>query len=260
MEFLKKHYEKVILSVVLIGLAGAVVFMMMRIEQEKKDLEEKRGKITERENPYVPLNTAILDNALARARKPTAIVLSGPHNTFNPVTWQLRPDGTRIKVVTGTEVGPAAAVVTDISPLCFILSLESVSGSSYSVGITREAATNKADRIMRKRYVSTMSPKTEFFTLKEVKGPPDNPTELVCELTETKEVVSIAKDKPYKRVDGYTMDLRYDVEARTFSKIRSGETIAFAGDEYLVEITADAVILSSKSSTKRTTLKYKAQR
>jgi hypothetical protein len=260
MEFFKKHYEKIILSAVLAGLAAVVVIMLIRIESVKTFLDEKRTAITQKEAAYRPISTVVFDEALARAKKPTTVILSGPHNTLNPVLWQIKPDGTRLKVVTGTEVGPGAAAVTSITPLHLIVALESISGGSYNLAITREAATNVMMRKTFKRYVSTNSPKTDFLMLKEVKGPAENPTEIICELTENKEDISLAKDKPFKRVDAYMADIKYDVEGRTFTKLRNGDLIGFGGDEYVVEIHADEVILSAKSSTKRTVLKYtKAQ-
>lgn len=260
MEFIKKHYEKLILSVVLVGLAGAVVFMVMKIKNTKQYLEDKRTEIIASEKKYKPISTAAHEAALGRSKTHNAVVLSGPHNTLNPVMWQVRlSDGKRIKVVTGTEVGPGAASVESITPLHFILSLEGISASSYNIGVTREAVTNKNEKVTTKRfYASLNSPKSVFFTLKEVKGPPENPTELICELADTKELASLAKDKPFKRVDAYTATVRYDVEARVFSKLRTGDTISFGGDEYVVEIKSDEVILSAKSSTKRTALKLKA--
>lgn len=260
MEFLKKHYEKLVLSVVLLGLAAVVAYMLFRIEGERKFLEDKRAGIQAKKRAYTPLNLGAYETALARAKQPTKLTLSGPHNVLNPVLWQERPDGTRIKVVTGTEVGPGAAAVTSITPLRTIISLEGVSGTSYHIGVVREASRIAAERKMVKRYVSTNSPKTDFFTLKEVKGAPDNPEALVLELSErlseNRETAVVAKDRPFLRTDAYTADLKYDVEGLTFTRLREGDTVSFGGEDYSVEIKPDAVILSAKSSTKRTILKY----
>jgi len=255
MEFVKKHYEKIVLSAVLVGLAAVVVFMLMRIDSEKNYLEEKRKGITARENQYRPLHTAVYDAALARSKKTLPIILSGGHNTFNPVMWQVKLDGTRLKVVTGKEVGPEAAVVTSITPLYTILSLESISGNSYKIGITRQAAKNKYERNKQVRYASMNSPKSEFFLLKEVKGAPEKPDELVVELADTKELANFSKDNPFQRIDDYTAEIKYDLEGRTFSNLRTGDKISFAGDDYVVEINPEEVILSSQSSTKKTVLK-----
>ena len=42
MDFVKKHYEKIILGIVLVGLAVAVAFIPFKVSNEKKDLDEKR--------------------------------------------------------------------------------------------------------------------------------------------------------------------------------------------------------------------------
>lgn len=262
MEFLKKHYEKVILSVVLLGLAGGVVYMLFEIDSEKAYLEEKRKGIIAKMNPYKPVDLSIFAQTAQRAKAQLKVVLSGPHNTFNPVLWQQKLDGTTIKVVSGTEVGVGAATVVGISNLNTTIVLERIStsssGASYQIGITREAASYPAERRKRSRYLSMTSRVAEgYFTLKEVKGPPENPEALVLELDDTKELINISTGKPYIKIGGYTAEIRYDLENRIFSKVRSGDSIAFAGDEYVVEIKANEVVLSSKSSTKRTTLKLK---
>ena len=42
MDFLKKHYEKILLSVVLLGLVGALVFMAFIIPSEQEQGQGKR--------------------------------------------------------------------------------------------------------------------------------------------------------------------------------------------------------------------------
>jgi len=42
MDFVKKHYEKIILGIVLVGLAVAVAFIPFKVASEKKELDEKR--------------------------------------------------------------------------------------------------------------------------------------------------------------------------------------------------------------------------
>ena len=45
MDFLKKHYEKVLLGVVLLGLAVAVAFLPFKIASEKQKLEDMRNRL-----------------------------------------------------------------------------------------------------------------------------------------------------------------------------------------------------------------------
>ena len=39
--------------------------------------------------------------------------------------------------------------------------------------------------------------------IREVKGPADNPTELIIEMNDTGEHLRLSKEKPIRRVDGY---------------------------------------------------------
>jgi len=48
MDFLKKHFEKIILGVVLLGLAVAVVFIPFKVGSERNQLEEKRKSLIAR--------------------------------------------------------------------------------------------------------------------------------------------------------------------------------------------------------------------
>jgi hypothetical protein len=141
MEFLKKHYEKVVLSVVLAGLALAVALLPVQIQRERQKLDDLRNEITGNPKKYQPLNLSEYDTVLRQMTNPPTLNFAGGHNLFNPVLWQIAPDGSRIKVVTGKEVGPQAVVVTAITPLNYTISLERVAGNSYMFGITREAAT-----------------------------------------------------------------------------------------------------------------------
>ena len=84
--------------------------------------------------------------------------------------------------------------------------------------------------------------------------PPDAPTELVLELTEGGDIVSIAKDKPFKRVDGYTVDLKYPLENRPpWLNQRVGGALKFGGEDYIiVAITKTEVVVLAKSNQKKT--------
>ena len=66
MDFLKKHYEKVLLGVVLLGLAVAVAFLPFKIASEKQTLEDMRNQLI---HPKVkPLTNLDLDPAGQRAQ------------------------------------------------------------------------------------------------------------------------------------------------------------------------------------------------
>ena len=267
MDFIKKHYEKVLLGAVLMFLTVAVFYMVIEIPREKGALKEKTsGIIRVSSKPLDSPDAARMKDAYDRLERKVTLNYSSGHNLFNPVTWQKQPNGSLLKVATGNEVGPAAVNVLRINPLYTTITYESSGASEgiYLVGIQRDAEAKSANRSKKSKYVS-LNEKGEFFTLREVKGPPERP-ELTLELADTGERVKITADQPYQRVDGYTVDLEYKPENRKWSGKRVWDYLLppFAGDLFtVVGINRVAtnqfeVILSAKSTGKKTTIRFNA--
>jgi hypothetical protein len=262
MELLKKHYEKVVLGVVLLGLVAGSIFLILMIPAERRTLEEKSSEIINRPaKPLPPPDLAKASALLARAGSPDCLDLTSLNKLFNSMPWQQRPDGTRFKIALGTEVGPNAIVVTRITNLNLTMTFETVEkiGDTlyYVIQTVNEAATKTADR--RRRSSAMLNVKKDNFTIREVRGPADNPTELVLELADTGEQVVLAKDRPYVRVEGYMADFKYPPENRTWTNKRVGDggpgttPITFAGESYIVvAIGKNEIVLSAKSNNKKT--------
>ena len=71
--------------------------------------------------------------------------------------------------------------------------------------------------------------------------------------------VSLTKDQPFKRPDGYTADIRYDPERRNWSNQRVGSALRFNNEDYkIVAINPNEVVLSAKSNDKHWTIKSNA--
>jgi hypothetical protein len=262
MEFLKKHYEKVLLGVVLLGLAVAVAFLPFKIASDKQDLENKRNQLIHpKVNELTNLNLTAEEAILKRMVVPAKVDFSPPNKLFNPMPWQKAADGHLIKV-DATNVGPNAVTVTKMTPLYLELTLDSVTvldtGPRYVIGIKREAALNPRDRPKTQKYCS-LNTKNEIFTLRDVKAAPDNPTNVtvVLELNDTKQRVEVAKDQPFRRIDGYMVDLKYVPENKTWTSRRIGASLSFNGEDYkIVAIPENEVVLSAKSNQKNWTVKY----
>lgn len=256
MDFLKKHYEKVILCVVMLGLAAAAALLPSLVSSERQRLQE--AEETLKQTPPIALkavDTQTGDQALGRLKTQPKLNYSLPHNVFNPVKWMRKPDGTLIPVRTGTEIGPGAVFVSKITPLSTIIAYEGVfTGSEkpqYKFGITRQAEKTQSKQAKAPRSMPKDG-KCEFFVIKEVAGPPEDPTEFKLELAETKEIVSVSKDKPYSKVAGYMADMKYEPEKLTFTGRRVGDKLVFAGDtNNVVAISESNVVLSAASTTKR---------
>jgi hypothetical protein len=258
MQFLKKNYEKVLLGLVLFGLVVAVGFLPFRITSEKEtlaDLRQKRFDFPVK--PLPALDTNRYERVLKRVGTPIDLDLSGTNRLLNPVRWLKSPEGP-IKVPAG---GPFKLEITKITPLYLIITLDNVnvseSGARYVMTVEQQAAPKPSQRNRRIYYVS-VGDKKDLFTLREAKGPPDNPTALVLDLSDSGERVSLSREKPFQRVDGYTADLRYPPESKTFPARRVGDRVPMREEAYnIVAITENEVVLSAPNG-KKYTIRYNA--
>ncbi len=266
MDFVKKHYEKILLSVVLLGLVGALVFLpFLIIKDQDTQRRMKEGIIHVKVSPLPALDLTRQTNVVERLRSPYKLDFSTTNKLFNPVPWQRAVDGSLIKIKTGDEIGPRAVVITKITPLCLILTLDSVEtnefGARYVISMERQAASLPGQRGKRQHYAS-VGEKNETFTITGATNmAPDNPAQLlIMQLTDTGERVTLSKDKPFRRINGYAADLKYDPEGKKWQAQRVGANLKFAGDDnIIVAINQDAVILLARSNQKKTTRPYSPQ-
>ena len=263
MDFVKKHYEKVILSAVLLGVVGFLAFLPIVISHEHDELERVKSQlISLPAKPLPPLDLTQQAVISQRVKSPANFDFSTTNRLFNPLEWKKRTDGTLFPIKSGNETGTGAAVVTKITPLYFIITFDSTETNGeaprYVFGIERQAADKPAMRHKQQRYVS-LGEKKDFFTLAEVNGDPADPSGLVLKLTDSGDMVTVSKDKPFQRVENYAADLKYDLEkpVKNFAGLRAGSHLSFGGEDYIVvAVDADEVILSAQSNQKKTTLPF----
>lgn len=261
MEFVKKHYEKIILSVVLVGLVGALVFLPFMIDSDKQRVSDVVNSIlSPKVVPLPELDVTNLTEVLQRLRSSVELDLATTNHLFNPVEWQRSADGSLIKIQTGNEVGAQAVTVTKITPLYLSLTLDGVQTNElstiYIIGVEQQASPYPSLRRKQQRYAA-LGEKKDLFTITGVKGDPANPTDLILKLADSGETVTLSKGKPYQQVEAYTADLKYDPEKKNFPARREGALLSFAGDDYIiVAIHQNEVILSAQSNQKKTTLRY----
>ncbi len=269
MEFIKRNYEKIILSLVLLGLVGVLAFMPVMIFYDQKRMADLRDTITHPRPEKLPdLNLSRQQAVMDRLQSPYNLDLSTTNKVFNPVSWQRTADG---RLVRASKTGPDAAVITKITPLYFSIALDSVITNAlgnpprYVFSVTDETAAYPGQRHARHQYASKgetvtdkLGGKNEGFTLKEVKGPPENPDQLVLMLADTQTNAIVSKDKPFRRTDGYSADLKYDPGNFSRAGLRVGDRLnSFAGDDYnVIDIQSNAVILLAQSNQKKITLPY----
>jgi hypothetical protein len=272
MEFLKRNYEKIILSVVLLGLMGVLAFMPVVIISDQQRMRDLRTTvIPPHVEPLAPLDLSRQQAVLERLKSPSELDFTTTNKLFNPVKWVKNKDGSIGKAA---ALGPNVATVTKITPLYFSISLDSVNTTQissnevsvrYTFSIEDQTAASPGQRLPRRRYGSkgetvtdkTVGGKDEGFKLVDVKGPPDNPDQLVLKLADTQTNAIVAKGKPFRRVDAYSADLKYDPEKYSRTGVRVGDHLSFAGDDYnVIAIGKNEVVLLAQSNQKHYTLTY----
>jgi len=267
MELLKKHYEKILLGVVLVGLTvGAASLPLMISGERQAEIDKTNEIIQQAPKPLDGINLKSTEELVARANVRVSLDLASSNRVFNSMPWQKRPDGTIFKVQPG-NTGPEAVTILKITPLFTRVSLDAISpadsGVRYVIGVEREAAPVVANR-KKKQYSATLNQKNDMFAIREVKGAPENPSELVLELNDTNERISVTREKRFEREDGYTADLRYEPERKNWPGLRKDAggpftpPILIEGESYIVvAINKGEVVLSAKSNNKKTVVAYK---
>jgi hypothetical protein len=260
---LKRHYEKAILVLALLGLIAAVVYLNNRKTAENEKIETYNRNIQRRKpKPVQSPDVSALGGALAQSTNPPTHNFSPPHNLLNPVKWQRRADGTLLKVETGKEIGPNALTITRIAPLNLIITMEQVAGNGFNMGVMQEGATNV---LLRRKYVSYVSTNsatdrvhsTKVFTLREV-NKNAQPPEAVIELADGTRL-TVSTNKPFTQLMGHKVDLSYPPENKNFNDRRVGDPLTLAGEQYnIVAITTNEVVVSARSNDRRTTIRNNA--
>jgi hypothetical protein len=258
MEFLKNHYEKVLLSVVLLALAVVTALLPSKTQTSEPIPSEPPTQ-----RPYALPDTSTNRLAIKRLETATLANWEGTHNLFNPVKWKRRADGRLEKIESRSQEGPQALEILKISPLYYMISFDGVVGTAnnlrYQFGIVREAEKIPSQRRKTSVY-STVGDRNDHFTLREVRGAVESPDDCRLELTNGVSV-TVSRAAPYRRVDGYTVDLRYPPEDRTYADRRKGDILVLGGEtNNIVAIFEDKVVMSATSTRERTTITNVAKR
>jgi hypothetical protein len=263
MDFLKKHYEKVILSVVLLGLAVAAALLPLRIQSNQEKIDRANSGPPKGQSNYTPENLTTNAALLQLAKKPPILDLGPPYHLFNPALWIKSPNKELVKIEDPDKLAKIL-VITNITPLYLRLEFKGAEGTPerrlYRVIITREGALAKSQRSPMPRSVVLNAKVENSFTAREVLGPEDNPTALVAFLADNNQRVVLEKDQEFKHPVGFAADLKYKPDDKPFPDKRVKDAIEFAGKKYnIVAITENEVTVADPSG-RPTTIQFKAQK
>ena len=197
--------------------------------------------------PVLNLETQKL--VVARSSHPIAVVLDGPHNTFNPGTWEKAGDVIRRKQ---GKAGLAGLSVARIIPLNLVIAYRGPVGVAenprYQFAIAREfeKAPTKRQPVITSLNVGA---KDAVFGLVEARGPKEDPTELVCELVETRERFVLSRIKDFRKPVAYAADLRGD--GKDYLARRVEDSLQLGGTTYkIVAIAKDELVVSAPNQVR----------
>jgi hypothetical protein len=272
MGFLKRHYEKIILSIVLIGLAAAAGLLTVKVNKVKKELQADFEAGSSGGSSVNYDVAAGLESRLSVISNPPPTQIDGEHRLFNPVLWKETAAGLRFPVREGSEAGVGALTVTGIKPLLFTISFDKPVGNNpermrYSFKFHQQDAVSKRGRPPRPvgKYAGIdgklgewpYGEQTVEMYLKGVEGDPVSPTGFVLGMRDTDgqdmvDTIALAVDAPYEDVRSHLVDLRYDVADTDFKAKREGDEITLEGERYnIVAISETLVVLSAVRNGKR---------
>ena len=257
MDFLKKHYEKILLAVILLGLALAAAALPFTLDSDRESLAQIDNQLAP-PKIYQPVDLSPAVVALNRMKSPPTVLISGQNNTFNPVVWKQKPNGELVKLPPGSE-GAEALTIQEIRPLKFELIYERTVGGGHFFTVVKEISPRKSTRRTSKFF--TTDQRSGDIHLIEVKSSSGSGDVFVFEIPETKEIITVTKDKPFSRIEGYEADLRYELESRPFPGVRNGSELIFDGGVHkIVVITSTQVRIQTTATQKQTTLSLQGSR
>ena len=247
---------------ILLGLAVAAVWMRSAIDQVRAQFTGVSVGPPPKTAPPAPLDLKVDEQALAQITNPPPVLLSGDHNLFNPVTWKRKANGDLMKIL---KTGSDALIVTNIVPLYTIITYDRPTDSPVyvmswqrHVDLRMPTSRGTPEHMHKDQRI-----KPDIFVVRGTKGAENDPSEINLEITDTGETnVWVSTNTPYKRVDSYMADLRYDPDPLiSLNKKRVNDEFKLDSVPYkVVEITNNAVRVQNERTTKVTEIKWTQSR
>ena len=247
MRFLKKHYEKIILSVILLGLGATAVWFSGAVQEAQSQANADIGG--ERKTKWTPLDLTPERKALDTFNKPPTVTLTGQHNLFNPVTWKMQRDGSIKKILVQ---GAAALLVTNITPIYYSIAYNRKAFDSYMLTVTPGSGRPSSgfSRLNEKD-------KTKNYIITRTNDAPDGTSTLTLSIIDTGETVTLTTNNPYKRIDSFTADFQYPPDTAVFNRQRVNDTLPLSGEMYkIIAITNNAVRVQDIRTSQQTTIEW----
>ena len=273
MEFLKSHYEKLILGVMLLLMAVGAVILVLEVGTVQEELQKfKAMSLGNDGKPPQPEDLSGLIKALTQVTNPPKVEFTKVHKVFNPDAWYVTTNG---DLIAGTNVGVERLIVVSITPQQLIVDSPQLGSTnagreSVKVNVTRQFMKTVADQgkktitlpLNATNFSNTLDPankaQSPLLFVREVSGTAEN-LEVKLELVESGKdptKFTISKTQGFAHVIEYVTHIVYPVESNyVWRAARKGQPLSFAGDtNIVVDITATNVVVRAISNDKHTTI------
>ncbi len=261
MNFLKNHFEKLILALALVLSVGGIVFVIMQISAGKQQLESSLESPRRSPKQYEPVELDSYAEELTRISQPISVGIVGEHELLNPVRWE-EANGSLLR---SSEMGIKSLQIKAIQPLYrrleYVRTTEYGSSTRYVVEITEEGSDNAGKRKPTKRTFEVgKRDRNVPYVLTRVDGPENSPSRfyfvIIDEDTERTEEIEFTPEEPYQSVVGYSATLHHIPTDKTFEDQRVGDSLRVNDTSFdIVAVTASQATLENQAG-KRTTLDF----
>jgi len=279
MDFLKNHYEKIVLSLVLIGLAAVGVWLTLQAVAFRGTIEQVEILKPNPSPPDPKAETNDFFEILTNSRTPRRVDFDGAHKIFNPEKILKNPV-TRTRLP-ANELGPKAIQVVSIKPLLLRAKLEMKKIrdrvtinlhylSEFESG--RYAERWNRTSLKDGKTVRMSSPLARMRQMRmlvnSVNLTPETPDQMAAELELTigsglPRIIVLKGEQETALEMEYEADLHYPPDPTNveFKNVRNDKPLVFGGDTNTVmQVSSNSVTLRALSNFKRTIRKLEEKK
>lgn len=268
MQFLKKHYEKIILMVVLAGLLGAAIFLLLQVRSIQESTADEGQAETGKKAEKEPAER--YTNLIFQIKNPVSLDLA-THHVFNSHTWFIKsnPPSPEAIWIQGTNIGPAKLQVLKLAPLLWMVDAKAgiaTERTNFSLIMLRQDDPRPAMRrpITKSVEIGRTNKLDDSFqaVLKSATGlNSTNTAQFVVDIfiagrAPVTDYV-IRPGFPFRMTNSYSADLIYPPNPVPPLKpdLRMNDTIVIEGEPYkILEIRETGITVESVKTQKRTTV------
>ena len=162
-----------------------------------------------------------------------------------------------IKSIKGTEATLDQVQITRIAPLLMTVAFDRYTAAGYMITTTNETALGQG--AASSCPIPLNDTNKAVLVVREIRGAKEDPSEVVVELKDSNERVTLRKDQPFMRTNAFEVDLKY-LNNKPFTRQRVNAALNFGGEDYKIVAITPAEVVFSAANDKKYTVRLAGQR